>query len=106
MKITIALHINHAIIARSCKTAAVSVEMIRIFWNRGLDVFAGSGADFQGGHTHAGMLNSAHWLLNNETQTLKQLLEENPAYELHFIGHSLGAGSRAPFFPDVLFDSA
>lgn len=56
----------------------------------------GSGADFLGGHTHAGMLNSAHWLLKNETQTLRQLLEENPTYDLHFIGHSLGAGSKSP----------
>ena len=61
---------------------------------QGFDKSAGSGAAFQGGHTHAGMLNSAHWLLKNETQTLKQLLEDNPSYELRFIGHSLGAGSR------------
>ena len=46
----------------------------------------------QGGHTHAGMLHSAHWLLNNETATLRRLLQENPGYRLHFIGHSLGAG--------------
>lgn len=57
-------------------------------------VFAGSGADFQGGHTHAGILNSAHWLLKNETLSLRRLLEENPTYSLHFIGHSLGAGSK------------
>lgn len=38
------------------------------------------------------MLHSAHWLLHNETATLTRLLEENPGYNLHVIGHSLGAG--------------
>ena len=45
------------------------------------------------------MLNSAHWLLKNETETLRKLLEEHPTYNLHFIGHSLGAGSEALVTP-------
>lgn len=63
-----------------------------------ITILAGSGADFQGGHTHAGMLHSAHWLLNNETETLRRLLLENPGFRLHFIGHSLGAGGIYPSF--------
>ena len=50
--------------------------------------------DFQGGHTHAGMLHAAQWLLHNETQTLAGLLQEHSGFSLRFIGHSLGAGSE------------
>ncbi len=71
-----------------------------------ITIMAGSGADFQGGHTHAGMLHSAHWLLNHETGTLRRLLEENPGFQLHFIGHSLGAGgspSPPPPLPHLAY---
>lgn len=57
---------------------------------------AGSNASFRGGHTHAGMLHSAHWLLHNETSRLQHLLQDNPGYGLHLIGHSLGAGGEYP----------
>lgn len=54
----------------------------------------GSAADFMEGSTHAGMLHSAEWLLHHKTKTLVDLLERNPGFALHFIGHSLGAGGK------------
>lgn len=50
---------------------------------------------FAGGFVHNGLLNSAIWLLKNESETLKDLIEKHPSYTLTFAGHSLGSGVAA-----------
>lgn len=48
---------------------------------------------FDGGYVHHGLLKSAVWLLNRESETLKRLWVENGLeYEMVFAGHSLGSG--------------
>ncbi|CAJ1867036.1 unnamed protein product [Sphenostylis stenocarpa] len=48
---------------------------------------------FDGGYVHHGLLKSAVWLLNRESETLKQLwLDNGPEYDMVFAGHSLGSG--------------
>ncbi|KAK3426386.1 hypothetical protein EUGRSUZ_F02854 [Eucalyptus grandis] len=48
---------------------------------------------FDGGYVHRGLLKSAIWLLNEESETLKRLWVENGSnYDLVFAGHSLGSG--------------
>ncbi|KAG4975106.1 hypothetical protein AAZX31_11G220900 [Glycine max] len=48
---------------------------------------------FDGGYVHRGLLKSAVWLLNRESETLKRLWVENGLeYEMVFAGHSLGSG--------------
>lgn len=48
---------------------------------------------FDGGYVHHGLLKSAVWLLNKESETLKRLWEENGSeYGMVFAGHSLGSG--------------
>ncbi|KAH1196742.1 hypothetical protein GmHk_18G050697 [Glycine max] len=48
---------------------------------------------FDGGYVHHGLLKSAVWLLNRESETLKRLWVENGSeYEMVFAGHSLGSG--------------
>ncbi|XP_061342917.1 uncharacterized protein LOC133289066 isoform X1 [Gastrolobium bilobum] len=48
---------------------------------------------FDGGYVHHGLLKSATWLLNRESETLKQLWVENGSeYGMVFAGHSLGSG--------------
>lgn len=50
---------------------------------------------FDGGYVHNGLLKAAVWVLNMETEVLKQLLEKHPNYNLTFAGHSLGSGVAA-----------
>ncbi|XP_062107522.1 uncharacterized protein LOC133818580 isoform X2 [Humulus lupulus] len=51
---------------------------------------------FDGGYVHHGLLNSAIWLLNEESETLKRLwLENGSEYRMVFAGHSLGSGVAA-----------
>lgn len=51
---------------------------------------------FDGGYVHHGLLKSAIWVLNSESDTLKRLWEENGrSYKMVFAGHSLGAGVAA-----------
>ncbi|GAU22412.1 hypothetical protein TSUD_122980 [Trifolium subterraneum] len=48
---------------------------------------------FDGGYVHHGLLKSAVWLLNRESETLKSLWIENGSdYGMVFAGHSLGSG--------------
>ncbi|KAI4366096.1 hypothetical protein MLD38_022016 [Melastoma candidum] len=47
---------------------------------------------FDGGYVHNGLLKAAVWVLDNECNILKELLEEYPSYTLTFVGHSLGSG--------------
>ncbi|KAF5200042.1 alpha/beta-Hydrolases superfamily protein [Thalictrum thalictroides] len=48
---------------------------------------------FDGGYVHHGLLESAIWLLNEESETLKKLWIENGSrYKMVFTGHSLGSG--------------
>ncbi|PIA63838.1 hypothetical protein AQUCO_00201281v1 [Aquilegia coerulea] len=48
---------------------------------------------FDGGYVHHGLLKSAIWLLNEESETLKKLWIENGSrYKMVFAGHSLGSG--------------
>lgn len=51
---------------------------------------------FDGGYVHHGLLKSAIWLLNKESETLKRIWEENgKSYKMVFAGHSLGSGVAA-----------
>ncbi|CAK9156033.1 unnamed protein product [Ilex paraguariensis] len=51
---------------------------------------------FDGGYVHHGLLKSAIWLLNEESETLKKLwLENGESYKMIFAGHSLGSGVAA-----------
>ncbi|XP_057971666.1 uncharacterized protein LOC131160243 [Malania oleifera] len=51
---------------------------------------------FDGGYVHHGLLKSAAWLLNQESETLKRLWVENgSSYKMIFAGHSLGSGVAA-----------
>nr|XP_043618163.1 diacylglycerol lipase-alpha-like [Erigeron canadensis] len=48
---------------------------------------------FDGGYVHHGLLKSAVWLLNQESDNLRRLWVENGrCYKMVFVGHSLGAG--------------
>lgn len=48
---------------------------------------------FDGGYVHHGLLNSAIWLLREESETLKRLwIENGKSYKMVFAGHSLGSG--------------
>ncbi|XP_022771907.1 uncharacterized protein LOC111314626 [Durio zibethinus] len=51
---------------------------------------------FDGGYVHHGLLESAVWLLNEESETLRRLWEETGReYQMIFAGHSLGSGVAA-----------
>ncbi|XAR73549.1 Triacylglycerol lipase [Bertholletia excelsa] len=51
---------------------------------------------FDGGYVHHGLLKSAVWLLNQESETLRRLWVENgSSYRMVFAGHSLGSGVAA-----------
>ncbi|KAK4770295.1 hypothetical protein SAY87_030827 [Trapa incisa] len=50
---------------------------------------------FDGGYVHNGLLKAAVWVLDMETEVLRQLLEKHPNYSLTFAGHSLGSGVAA-----------
>lgn len=51
---------------------------------------------FDGGYVHHGLLKSAIWLLNEESEVLKTIWEENgKSYKMVFAGHSLGSGVAA-----------
>lgn len=51
---------------------------------------------FDGGYVHHGLLKSAVWLLNQESETLRKLWVENgSSYKMMFAGHSLGSGVAA-----------
>lgn len=51
---------------------------------------------FDGGYVHHGLLTSAKWLLNRESETLRKLWEENGRrFKMVFAGHSLGSGVAA-----------
>ncbi|KAL4376877.1 hypothetical protein GQ457_02G006190 [Hibiscus cannabinus] len=51
---------------------------------------------FDGGYVHHGLLKSATWLLNEESETLTRVWEETGReYQLIFAGHSLGSGVAA-----------
>ncbi|KAI3689537.1 hypothetical protein L2E82_47497 [Cichorium intybus] len=51
---------------------------------------------FDGGYVHHGLLQSAIWLLNQESENLKRLwLENGSCYKMIFVGHSLGSGVAA-----------
>ncbi|KAI7755345.1 hypothetical protein M8C21_008654 [Ambrosia artemisiifolia] len=51
---------------------------------------------FDGGYVHHGLLKSAIWLLNQESENLKRLwLENGSCYKMVFVGHSLGSGVAA-----------
>ncbi|KAL3744200.1 hypothetical protein ACJRO7_013455 [Eucalyptus globulus] len=48
---------------------------------------------FDGGYVHRGLMKSATWLLDEESETLKRLWVENGSqYHIIFAGHSLGSG--------------
>ncbi|CAN4096737.1 unnamed protein product [Withania somnifera] len=48
---------------------------------------------FDGGYVHHGLLKSAVWVLNNESETLKKLwIDNGRCYKMIFAGHSLGSG--------------
>lgn len=48
---------------------------------------------FDGGYVHHGLLKSAIWVLNNESETLKKLwIDSGRSYKMIFAGHSLGSG--------------
>lgn len=51
---------------------------------------------FDGGYVHHGLLKSAIWLLNEESETLRRLwVETGSSYQMVFAGHSLGSGVAA-----------
>ncbi|GAB2211089.1 hypothetical protein Droror1_Dr00016380 [Drosera rotundifolia] len=51
---------------------------------------------FDGGYVHHGLLKSAVWVLNRESETLRRLWVENGrCYRIVFAGHSLGSGVAA-----------
>lgn len=51
---------------------------------------------FDGGYVHYGLLKSATWVLDAESETLRRLWEENGrGYKMVFVGHSLGSGVAA-----------
>ncbi|XP_068659956.1 uncharacterized protein [Aristolochia californica] len=51
---------------------------------------------FDGGYVHHGLLKSAIWLLNKESETLKNAWKSNgSSYKMLFAGHSLGSGIAA-----------
>ncbi|XP_072977487.1 uncharacterized protein [Typha angustifolia] len=50
---------------------------------------------FDGGYVHNGLLRAAAWLLDQECEVLKELLEKYPNYMLTIAGHSLGSGVAA-----------
>lgn len=51
---------------------------------------------FDGGYVHHGLLQSAIWLLNQESENLKRLwIENGSCYKMIFVGHSLGSGVAA-----------
>jgi predicted lipase len=51
---------------------------------------------FDGGYVHHGLLKAAQFILERETKTLQELLQQNgPDYKLIFAGHSLGSGIAA-----------
>ncbi|TVU11789.1 hypothetical protein EJB05_45392, partial [Eragrostis curvula] len=50
---------------------------------------------FDGGYVHHGLLKAAKFILDRETETLREQLRENPGYKLVFAGHSLGSGIAA-----------
>ncbi|XP_018816994.1 uncharacterized protein LOC108988238 isoform X2 [Juglans regia] len=51
---------------------------------------------FDGGFVHHGLLNSAIWILNEESDTLSRLWKETDCdYDMIFTGHSLGSGVAA-----------
>lgn len=59
---------------------------------------------FDNGFVHHGLLKSAKWLLNEETDRLRSLLAEYPSYKLSVAGHSLGSGVAAMFVMLVAHD--
>ncbi|KAK9691503.1 hypothetical protein RND81_09G201000 [Saponaria officinalis] len=51
---------------------------------------------FDGGYVHHGLLKSAIWLLNHESETLKSIwISTGKCYKMIFAGHSLGSGVAA-----------
>ncbi|KAL5981477.1 hypothetical protein ACLOJK_015539 [Asimina triloba] len=50
---------------------------------------------FDGGYVHNGLFNAACWILDNEGEILRELLEKYKSYRLIFAGHSLGSGVAA-----------
>eukprot|EP00955_Chlamydomonas_euryale_P078732 363197-Chlamydomonas_euryale.AAC.13 len=48
-----------------------------------------------GAAAHSGMLRSAHMLLGSAGPAIGAALEDRPGYDLHVVGHSLGAGVAA-----------
>lgn len=51
---------------------------------------------FDGGYVHYGLLKSAKFVLNRESETLKKLwIENGRCYKMVFAGHSLGSGVAA-----------
>ncbi|MQM12947.1 hypothetical protein Taro_045866 [Colocasia esculenta] len=48
-----------------------------------------------GGYVHNGLLKAAAWILDEEGEILKELLDKHPEYSLTFAGHSLGSGVAA-----------
>lgn len=51
---------------------------------------------FDGGYVHHGLLKAAQFILERETETLRELLrQQGPDCKLIFAGHSLGSGIAA-----------
>ncbi|KAL2920693.1 Feruloyl esterase A [Bienertia sinuspersici] len=50
---------------------------------------------FDGGYVHNGLFRAAVWVLEKESDLLRELLEKYPDYTLTFTGHSLGSGVAA-----------
>ncbi|EEF49091.1 uncharacterized protein LOC8281002 [Ricinus communis] len=48
-----------------------------------------------GGYVHNGLLKAAGWVLDAESEILKELVRKYPKYTLTFAGHSLGSGVAA-----------
>ncbi|KAK9824902.1 hypothetical protein WJX74_004800 [Apatococcus lobatus] len=56
---------------------------------------AGAYEAVEGGFAHHGMLKSAEWLLEQEGDRIRSLLDDHPGYGLRLIGHSLGGGTSS-----------
>ncbi|GFP84808.1 sn1-specific diacylglycerol lipase alpha [Phtheirospermum japonicum] len=50
---------------------------------------------FDGGYVHNGLLKSAGYILDEECDVLRDMVEKFPEYTLTFTGHSLGSGVAA-----------
>ncbi|KAL2557450.1 alpha/beta-hydrolase superfamily protein [Forsythia ovata] len=80
-------HENHEIVIAIRRLNLVKESDYKLLLNNRLGMQM-----FDGGYVHYGLLKSAIWVLNNESETLKKLWQENgKEYKMVFAGHSLGS---------------